>query len=54
LKLSKLSRGNKSCRKFLNQLKFTTSQLRKQRLTNPMSNHNSKSGVVVAARDAKN
>ena len=38
LKLSKLSRGKKRCRKFLNQLKCTTSQLKKQRLTNPTSN----------------
>ena len=54
LKLSKLSRGKKRCRKFLNQLKCTTSQLKKQRLTNPTSNPNSKSGAVVAARDEKN
>jgi hypothetical protein len=54
LKLSKLSRGTKRCLKFLNQLKCTTSQLRKQRLMSPRSNPNSKSGAVVAARDAKN
>ena len=54
LKMSKLNKGMKRCPKFLNQLKCTTSQLRKQRLKNQRSNPNSKSGAVVAARDEKN
>jgi len=55
LKLSKLNNWKKRCPKFHNLLKWSTSQLRTEKLKNLKRNPNSKSeAVVVAALDVKN